>query len=539
MRSLTALILLSGAAFAQPGTVPKFTAAEILATKHSYLPIVKGPFFGDGRYEVRYATLVDLIRIAYGMDPERIVGGPNWIEYDRFDVIAIGPKGSTAESRKLMLQSLMADRFGLKIHTDTKPIAAYKLTAGKNVKLQESDGSETRCDFKVENMPPPGPPPAPGESQQPMQIPTLAYTCKATTMAAFASALIDMPAAGQYFDSGKPVVDQTELQGKYDFTVRYTPKMGPNAATKGENLPLFDSLEKQLGLHLELSTAPVTVIVVDAAIEKPAQPTAEEATGGGRGDGGGGPAEVKNGRVILQGIPLQNLITIAWNLNPFDEIAGAPKWLNSDRFDLIAKAPEGVALGDLTQLAGRRGGIPLNIDALAPMIKSLVIERFKMQFHMEDRPQNSYTLTALKPKLTKADPNGRTKWIEGPGLDGKDPRKANPILGRLVTCQNMTMKQFASLLQEIAPGYIRTAVVDNTGLEGAWDFTFNFSGAGALQGGGGRGDGAPASDAASDPNGALSLLDALPKQLGLKLESQKKPTPTLVIDHIEQKPAEN
>jgi uncharacterized protein (TIGR03435 family) len=84
--------------------------------------------------------------------------------------------------------------------------------------------------------------------------------------------------------------------------------------------------------------------------------------------------------------------------------------------------------------------------------------------------------------------------------------------------------------------------VDATGLEGNWDFTFNFSGIGQLQGGG-KGDGPPGApggaDSASDPTGALSLLDALPKQLGLKLEMQKHPLPVLVIDHVEQKPTDN
>jgi uncharacterized protein (TIGR03435 family) len=145
--------------------------------------------------------------------------------------------------------------------------------------------------------------------------------------------------------------------------------------------------------------------------------------------------------------------------------------------------------------------------------------------------------------MKPADPTGRIRCIEGPGADGKDPREANPILGRLITCQNMTMARFADMLQGLAPGYIHAPVVDATGLDGAWDFTLSFSPAGAKNGGGGR-DGAPSgaaggANAASDPNGALSLLDALPKQLGLKLEQTKRPVQVLVIDHIEQKPTDN
>jgi uncharacterized protein (TIGR03435 family) len=111
------------------------------------------------------------------------------------------------------------------------------------------------------------------------------------------------------------------------------------------------------------------------------------------------------------------------------------------------------------------------------------------------------------------------------------------------------MAQFAELLPTIAPGYLHTQVTDATGLEGGWDFTFSFSPAGLLQlnqgrggeGRGGEGGGAAASTVpeASLPSGALSLFDALTKQLGLKLEMQKRPTPVLVIDHVDQKPTDN
>jgi uncharacterized protein (TIGR03435 family) len=113
-----------------------------------------------------------------------------------------------------------------------------------------------------------------------------------------------------------------------------------------------------------------------------------------------------------------------------------------------------------------------------------------------------------------------------------------------VTCQNMTMAQFAEKLKSIAPGYIHTPVLDATGLEGGYDFTLSFSPAGALQapGGGGRGgspEGPPASgeaSSASDPNGAITLFEAIERQLGLKLSAQKRPVPVLVIDHAEQTP---
>jgi uncharacterized protein (TIGR03435 family) len=93
----------------------------------------------------------------------------------------------------------------------------------------------------------------------------------------------------------------------------------------------------------------------------------------------------------------------------------------------------------------------------------------------------------------------------------------------------MTMAQFAEQLPMFAGGYVRTAVLDSTGLEGAFDFTMSFSGIGLVR----------AQQGAQDPNGALSLPDAVNKQLGLKLELQKRMMPVLVIDRLEEKPTDN
>jgi uncharacterized protein (TIGR03435 family) len=252
--------------------------------------------------------------------------------------------------------------------------------------------------------------------------------------------------------------------------------------------------------------------------------------------GAGPQPDIKNGRLYLPGISLKNLIQIAWDVNGDDMLVGAPKWMDDDKYDILAKAPAGVAIGDLTPT---RSSIPVNIDALRPMIKSLLVERFQLAAHMEDRPINAYTLVATKPKLKKADPTARTRWQEGALPDSKAGKNTNAALGRLVTCQNVTMAQFAEMLPGIAPGYLRTQVVDSTGLEGGWDFTFSFSPVGVLQLGRQAGAATGDSAEASDPSGAISLFDALSTQLGLKLETQKRPTPVLVIDKVERKPIEN
>jgi len=177
------------------------------------------------------------------------------------------------------------------------------------------------------------------------------------------------------------------------------------------------------------------------------------------------------------------------------------------------------------------------------MLQALLKDRFKMQTHFENRPVTAYTLLAVKPKLKKADPSSRT----GCKL-GNAPVVANfgsfsvPTL--LVTCKNITMAQFADQLQMIAGAYVRYPVLDGTGIIGAWDFTFSFTAIPPNQLAGMRGAPpaalpAETAAAASDPVGGTSVFDAVEKQLGLKLEVQKRPYPVFVIDHIEEKPTDN
>jgi uncharacterized protein (TIGR03435 family) len=106
----------------------------------------------------------------------------------------------------------------------------------------------------------------------------------------------------------------------------------------------------------------------------------------------------------------------------------------------------------------------------------------------------------------------------------------------MLNCQNMTMARFASMLQPLAPGYIKSPVLDATGLDGTFDFTLSFSTIGQLQN---RPQGTDSNNGASDPNGAVSLPEAISRQLGLKLEQVKRPVKVLVIDHIEDKPTDN
>ncbi len=251
---------------------------------------------------------------------------------------------------------------------------------------------------------------------------------------------------------------------------------------------------------------------------------------------------IRGGQVDVHGVSLRFAINFAWDLNPNDSqlIAGAPPWLHSDRFDILAKLSSDVP----DQAASHSPDI--DQEELRQMLRALLIDRFKMKIHYEDRPITTYSLTSLNPKLVKADPASRTNCTEGPGPNGKDRRLATPVLNRLVTCQNITMPQLADQFRMIAGGYIYGSILDETGLKGSWNFTLSFSSVDRVQGAGsaagGPVPGTAASDGtsgASDPNGALSLFDAVKREIGLKLEKVRRPVPVLVIDHVEEHPTEN
>ena len=170
------------------------------------------------------------------------------------------------------------------------------------------------------------------------------------------------------------------------------------------------------------------------------------------------------------------------------------------------------------------------------MLRALLVDRFKMTYHTEQRPVTAYSLAPAKPKMKKADPASRTS------CKNPNPSAGTPPGSRVLACQNITMAQFADRLQNMT-SELSWPVLDATGMEGGWDFTLTYSmnfPVMALAGRGGGDAGQPGSaPAAADPSGGYTLFEAVEKQLGLKLEAQKRPMPVIVIDHIEQKPTEN
>jgi uncharacterized protein (TIGR03435 family) len=283
---------------------------------------MRGPIVRGGRFEVRTASMVDLISKAYGVESNAVLGGPSWLEWDRFDITAKYSPDSTAESRKIMLQNLLADRFKLVVHKDTKPLPAWAVTAGKHLSLRKSDGSgQTGCKF----IPPERPAGAADGAAPPEQF--FAYACCNMTMAAFAEGFRNLNMAWLLVGDD-PVVDQTGLSGPWDFDFKFSPRN--LRANPAELITLKDALEKQAGLKIDPVSVPMPVLIVDSANRKPTDnpPGVAETLKIGPAKAEFDVADVQptpadyrginldikpGGRVNIQGVTLKFLIEQTWN----------------------------------------------------------------------------------------------------------------------------------------------------------------------------------------------------------------------------------
>ncbi len=545
---------------------PKFEAVDAHVSAKTPNAFVRTTSRG-GRYQVKTATMVDLIRIAYGYDTDKILGGPSWLEMDRFDVTGKIPDESNAEQHKLMLQSALEDRFGLKVHKETKPLKSYALVKGKKVLMKEASGEEeTGCKPQSAF----GPRPegggflmfsnANGQTQTFAMGPgnTLTYNCRNVTMASFVTALRGFFGVQL---GPNPILEETSLEGRWNFDLRYSMNLMGPMTNNSDRVSIFDAVEKQLGLKLDERAVPMPVLIVDsvnrtptpnppevAAALPPIPPPTEFEVASIKPidpNPGTGPRMMMTrmepgGRFVSNGMPLSFLISQAFNTSSSEEIVGVPGFASTDRYDIIAKAPGEAAVG------------PMDRDLLAPMLLNLLVDRFKLKYHREDRQVTAYNLVAAKPKMKKAEPGSRTSCKNENAPPGSPPGS------RALICQNITMAQFAERLHNMSRE-LAWPVADETGIEGGWDLTLIYSAMGAgmrvavgappppppppgMAGGGAAGP-APGGEGAmanaSDPIGGYTIFEAIEKQLGLKLEKTKRTGSVIVIDHMEQRPTEN
>jgi uncharacterized protein (TIGR03435 family) len=222
-----------------------------------------------GRFTATNVTLRQLIRHAYQLQDAQIAGGPGWLGRDRFDIVA---KAEGESSRApLMLRALLADRFALEAHTETRELPIYALVPAR------SDGalppqlqrSARDCD-------------APDAGGRGADTPVSGQACGVRvlpgTITASGATLAEL-AAGLSTLVARVVQDRSGRTDRFDFTLRWTPdQISPGLERKAramglppvdpEGPALFTAIREQLGLRLDAQKGPVDVLVVDRA-ERP------------------------------------------------------------------------------------------------------------------------------------------------------------------------------------------------------------------------------------------------------------------------------
>jgi uncharacterized protein (TIGR03435 family) len=414
---------------------------------------------------------------------------------------------------KPMLRRLLVERFQLKLHTETHIEEVFALVQAKGgAKLKEvsppppiNDDAAAQQNVR-DSMAQKSPKPIPGSFMMGRD----GWVGNSIPI----EMLLTEIAVNAHLDA--PLVDQTGLKGYYDFTMK---------VLYGEDAPLLiDQVEMQLGLKVESRKLPLKTYVIDAA-EKPSVDGAEvlelptttltpvsvaqqpptSAVPASRPLHSSDPLPAFDVATIKPADPSSHGGATAWiqaspdelkmmgSLKTFlknaygiedDQIAGGPKWLDDDLFEIDAK-----------------GSSPFTSPAeVKLMLRALLEQRFRLSTHTETASLSVYSLIVAKdgPKLQRADASGPRGSSSGPTL----------VRGTLDTAQ------LAHLLTPL----LGRSVIDNTGLHGSYKVDLTW--------------------AADDQTSGPSLFTAIQEQLGLKLEPTKGPVETLVIDHAEQ-PSEN
>jgi uncharacterized protein (TIGR03435 family) len=519
---------------------PKFEMADVHVspTAHTFAQNFGG-VLRAGKYVNRDATMLNLIEAAYGVSEDSIAGGPGWLNSDLFDVIAKVPDGTTPATAKLMLQALLADRFKLVVHNETRPVPRYVLSVGKGgSKLKTASGSgNPGCQPKQQG----GGNGGPGDLAS---QPNIQVACHDLTAQAIAENLHQM--AGGYLDHD--VIDSTNLEGSWDFDLEWTGR-GALAAKGAEGISVFDAVEKQLGLKLELKNVPLPALAIESVNRKPAaNPPGIESTltlAAARFEAATVKPADPNGRPMVgilytggsqmkAGGNLRDLIAMALQISPniaADTVIGLPKSADSQRWDITAKVPS-TGEGAPNVVSGRPQPPPLSVAL--EMLRGLLVDQFELKTHTEEREVTVYALTlgSGKAKLTQAEESERS----GCKPDPSAPKPATNI-SVMIGCRNTTMAELAENLQRMANAYIDHPIVDATGLQGGWDFLIGWTPKAMLdaprapspnQPAGGIGE-------AAEPNG-ISAFEAVEKELGPKLVKQKRSIPVIVVDHVSETP---
>jgi uncharacterized protein (TIGR03435 family) len=225
---------------------------------------IKPNHSGDNPYSVRIvpggsvralnASLQAIITTAYQIPDFEIAGGPAWLATEKWDIEAKGPGAAPPQQVLDMLRALLADRFQLKVHTESRQMPIYALAVAKNGPKLEP--SHTECFDPTGGALPttPNARPCGGFNRGPAQM---------------LGARIAMPGLAKALSKvvNRTVVDKTGIDGAYDITLNWKPDellQSDRDPSASESASLFTAIQEQLGLRLEAQRGPVDILVIDS-----------------------------------------------------------------------------------------------------------------------------------------------------------------------------------------------------------------------------------------------------------------------------------
>jgi uncharacterized protein (TIGR03435 family) len=225
-----------------------------------------------GRFSATNVTLREMIGAVYGpefLGAGRIVGGPDWMNTERFDV-EVESKGDPAPAqRRLMVRTLLAEYFKLKLRFEEREMRVLALRRASSDGRLKPGFKESRADCPKMDVPPP-PPPAGGAMPRPCGVDRqrgklIGYGAAPSQFARILAAILS-----------RPVVDATDLNGRFDFELQYGHILPDDVAKRSsgqlvaEGVSIFTAIQEQLGLKLSDERMPIAVLVIDNA-ERPKQ----------------------------------------------------------------------------------------------------------------------------------------------------------------------------------------------------------------------------------------------------------------------------
>ncbi len=237
IRRIIAASLLCFSMWAQPkGDAPTFDVASVKPNHSGEGTAITHNMGAD--VQMRNVPLRAYILMAYDI-PDYQLQAPDWVRSERYDIAAKAAPDTPHEIISRMMQALLAERFQLTVHRESKTLSAYVLVVGKNgPKLKESKADSPKGGTSKTHL-----------------------SAQKATMAKLAEML------GRVL--GGPVADRTGLTGFYDAELTWTPDDGKNADSSGPSI--FTAIQEQLGLKLETSKFTADVLVVDRANKIPTE----------------------------------------------------------------------------------------------------------------------------------------------------------------------------------------------------------------------------------------------------------------------------